>query len=261
MPGLHAVLVTFTSALLAVPPLSDEPVPIQRPAALEPAASIETEPETTAAEPAPTVVPDHEVATRGRPGRIEGIAHDAEAEDREVAGARVELLCSCLPDPLTTITDESGRFVFDDLPAGEYTLFIDRGGEVSTQLLALPAGAHRTASLQVAQPFSTDLLERERRELTRGRVMISVGGVAAATAVLMLISAGVEAAKPECRFGPDACENPPRPGLIGAFAGVGAALLLGGGAMVVAGVRRVRRVNPSLQLDGRSAGVSLAGRF
>jgi hypothetical protein len=260
MPGLHAVLVTFTSALLAVPPLSAEPVPIQRPAALEPAVPLDAEPEA-AGEPASVVEPGREVATAVRPGRIDGIAHDAEAEDREVAGARVELLCSCLPDPLTTTTDEAGRFAFDDLPAGEYTLFIDRGGEVSTKLLALPAGAHRSTSLHVAQPFSTDLLEGERRELTRGRVMISVGGVAAATAVFMLISAGVEAAKPECRFGPDACENPPRPGLIGAFAGAGAALLLGGGAMVVAGVRRVRRVNPGLHLDGRSAGVSVTGRF
>jgi hypothetical protein len=247
MPGLHSLWAIWTSGLLALGP--PDGVPVQRPAALQEAPAVEAAAHET---PEPR---------SGERGRIEGVARDAEAHGRELAGVRVELLCSCLPDALVTLTDAQGRFSFDDLPAGEYTVFADRGGEVATRLLALPEGAIRSTALQVPPPFPTALREQEQRELARGRAMVSVGGVAAATAVFLLISAGVEAAKPPCRFGPDACENPPRPNLIGAFAGVGAALLLGGSTLVVAGARRIRRVDARLVVDGRRAGLSVSGRF
>ena len=194
-------------------------------------------------------------------GRIDGVAHDAEGDGQPVAGARVELLCTCLPEPLTTVTDEDGRFSFRELEAGEYTLFVDRGGEVASALVGLAQGARRSTALTVAPPFSTALLEREQRQLDRGRTMIAVGGVAVAASALMFISAAVEAAKPQCRFGPEACENPPRPVLIGSLAGIGGALALGGTALILGGVRQVRRVDARLQLDGRSAGLLVSGRF
>jgi hypothetical protein len=257
---------TFTSGLLLAATLGPpgdlagdlgDSVPVQRPAMLDEAApqpaddALEGVGEGDDAIAAP-------VTTLGR---IEGIATDAEADDRPVPGATVELLCPCLSGSLTTSTDEEGRFTFSDLPAGEYTIFVDRGGEVASTLVALPGGAHRSTSLSVAPPFTTELLDRERRQLDRGRAMIAVGGVAAVTAVLMFISAGVEAAKPQCRFGPDACENPPRPALIGSLAGIGGVLSIGSAVLIVAGVRKIRRVDARLQLDGRSAAVTVTGRF
>lgn len=280
MPGLDPVLATFVSGLLLVSPPTVPGAPAVEPAAVEGApsevpvqrpAGLETSPpDSELVDPAPT---SEETGAAGRSeaardspavfraGRIEGIAHDAETTDAAVAGAVVELLCPCLTEPRTTTTDAEGRFAFDELPAGEYTIFVDRGGDVSTTLVALPEGALREAALTVAPPFSTALLEREQRALNRGRAMISVGGVAAVTAVLMFISAGVEAAKPDCRFGPDACENPPRPRLIGALAGMGGVLALGGAALVVVGARRVRRVDARLQLDRNAAALTVSGRF
>jgi hypothetical protein len=249
MLDLHAFIAVVSSGLLTLSPAqSGEPVPVQRPAALEDAREAAEEAVEEAVEAASA-------------GRIEGFAHDAEHPGRTVAGARVELMCSCLPDPLVTTSDDQGRFSFDDLPAGEYTLFVDRGGEVATRLLALPTGAVRAAALEVPPPFPTALREREERELVRSRVMLSVGGVAVATAVLMFISAGVESAKPACRFGPEGCENPPRPGMIGALAGVGGVLALGGGTLLVAGTRRMRRIDARLLVDGQTAGLSVRGRF
>lgn len=55
--------------------------------------------------------------------RLEGVILDADGE-QPFAGAQVIVNGAALPEPLIVRTDAGGRFVFDDLPAGSYSVTV-----------------------------------------------------------------------------------------------------------------------------------------
>lgn len=192
---------------------------------------------------------------------IRGRITDTEVEGAPVAGAVVVAMCSCLNGPRSVSTDEEGSFELTDLPAGQYTLVVDRGGPVSRTYVALAPAGTRIVTLAVAPPISTTLDEERRRELARAHTMIVAGSLGIIAAALMFVSARVEGTKPDCNFGLDDCSDRPRPGLATGLGVAGGILTAGGTALIVVGAWKNRRIRARFDLDRQGASVNLTGRF
>jgi hypothetical protein len=62
-------------------------------------------------------------------GTVRATTSDASARPTLLAGARLTLVNRDLPDkPLKSVTDETGSFVFNDLPAATYLLSAEADG-------------------------------------------------------------------------------------------------------------------------------------
>ena len=103
--------------------------------------------------------------------------------------------------------------------------------------------------------------DRREIQIRRAQTAIAAGSIAALAGFVLVIAAGVEGAKPDCKFGLDECSNAPRPRVTTGLAIGAAVLLAGGGTLLGVGIYKLRRVRASLAVDGRSAGLVLSGRF
>lgn len=192
---------------------------------------------------------------------IEGILSDTEIEGVTMAGVRVVLQCTCLSQPVITVTDLDGRYRVDDLPPGIYTVTGDRGGPSTERVVAVTPGEAQRLDFRVALPTTSEELDRRQREATQAHTLLSLGGVSAVAGVLLLIGAGVENAKWDCKFGLDECAAAPRPQVARGLAIAGVVAVTGGAALVGLGIHRQRRLRASIAADDRSAAVVLSGRF
>lgn len=64
-------------------------------------------------------------------GAIRGVVEDAETGDA-IEDAVAVLQCHCLEDVRMGLTDKRGRYSFDGLPPGTYTIQASRAGAMST---------------------------------------------------------------------------------------------------------------------------------
>jgi len=292
MRGWSTVMATFSSTLLVLAPITargQDPVPVQRPGSIAaPAPAPETPPpadaaptpappvaetpaEPPATEPAPTEPAPTEPESAPAPepvpaepmpdgGRIEGLVSGATSKDYLV-DAVIELRCACLSEPRRTRTDYDGRFAIDGLPAGQYTLTVDHGAGPTRAVVTLDPGASERLSLRVAEPMAQDERDRREREITRGQTMIAIGSVAAMGGLFMIMGAGVEAAKPDCKFGLDDCSNAPRPAVARGLGIGGAVLVAGGSTLLGFGIHTLRRARAGFVVDGQTAGIVIRGKF
>src|SRR5260370_14757103 len=86
-------------------------------------------------------------------GTVSATTDDTNARPTLLAGARLTLVNRDLPakPPLRSITDESGNFIFSDLPAGTYLLSAEANGLPGvTKEINLTAGA--TLNLEILLP-------------------------------------------------------------------------------------------------------------
>lgn len=72
-------------------------------------------------------------------GAIQGAVHQPTTGAR-IAGARVILECSCIPNLRETRTDARGLYSFGDLPAGSYSVQVIFQNIDVSQSMALPLG-------------------------------------------------------------------------------------------------------------------------
>jgi hypothetical protein len=238
----------------AVPPAEATPAP-------EPVPVADPEPpaETTPLEPAPE--PEAPLEATADRGEIEGWLTDRALAGAPIAGAGVELSCTCLPGKLFTISDDQGHFQFDGLPAGVYTVVADRGGPATRRTVALANGQSADVELRVAPPLDTVEIDRREREASRARSMLAIGGVAAVGAMILFIAAGVEGAKHDCQFGLDDCARAPRPKVTAGLAIGGGILAVGGGTLIGLGAHRLRKLRASIAVQDGTLALRVAGRF
>jgi hypothetical protein len=226
-----SIIATLTSVLLVAPPAWAGDPPVQRPSVPEPAPPTAPAPAPAPVEPAPV-------------------------ESAPVEGAPVET-APVEPAPAEAPVAEAPAEVPAEVPA------------------EAPPAAEPTPApvLDDADPYDDEVTEAEvasatpsdadRREIQirRSQTAIAAGSIAALGGFVLIIAAGVEGAKPDCKFGLDDCANAPRPRLTTGL-GIGAAVLLAGGAALLGvGIYRLRRLRASVAVDGRSAGLVLSGRF
>ncbi|MCB9568894.1 MAG: carboxypeptidase regulatory-like domain-containing protein [Myxococcales bacterium] len=88
-------------------------------------------------------------AVAGSSGMITGVVSDE--QDRGLGGVVVAIECGCLPGSQERITDENGVFVFEDLPAGKYTIKAFQAGEsAAVRETALAGGGFVQVDVSVA---------------------------------------------------------------------------------------------------------------
>ena len=148
------------------------------------------------------------------------------------------------------------------LEPGVYALRVVHGLIDETRTVTVETGPE-SVNVQVDPGRSRRDGHREdlRRELFRGRFMASTGGVLVAGGILMAIAAGLESNKDPCPPEVPDCSNAPRPSVTTALTAGAVTSVIGGGVLVYAGVRKVRRVRPSLQLSRHSVGMGLMASF
>ena len=101
--------------------------------------------------------------------RISGTVMSAEPQPRPLRRVRVRISGTELEMSRTTITTDDGRFSFDTLPAGRYTLLATKDGYVATQFGAVRAGRPgRPVALAAGQAREVSL------QLPRGAVITGV---------------------------------------------------------------------------------------
>lgn len=136
----------------------------------------------------------------------------------------------------------------------------------ATESVAASPAAEPVVAMPIAVDGESDGatvidLDRYDRPLRRANTMLSAGGVVAAIGGLMLIGAVTEAGKAPCKFDLDSCPNAPRPSVTRGLA-VGAAIgLIGGGALVAAGLVKRRKVRARIEADAKQVGLAFVGRF
>jgi hypothetical protein len=223
-----SMIATLTSVLLVAPPAwAGDPVPVQRPNApvAAPPTAEPVAPEPVAPEPiAPEPIAPEPIAPGETPVSVDPAA-PAEAPV-ESAGSQPAELAAEPPPPVIDDADPYDEVTEDEVAA------------------ATPSDA-----------------DRREIQLRRSQAAIAAGSVAVLAGLVMVIAAGVEGAKPDCKFGLDDCDNAPRPRVTTGLAIGAAVLIAGGGTMLGVGIHKLRRVRASLAVDGRSAGLVLSGRF
>lgn len=226
--------------LVTAPNSASEPVPIETPGGPQ------------AAAPVPNHRPD---------GRLTGRLTEPGESATPIPAATVELTCTCLDRPVRTTTDIQGAFVVDGLPAGDYALSVDLGAGAVVQRVSLTAGGRVHTFLRAAIPnIDAEIAERERKERS-AQAMLSGGAIAAVTGLLLLVGAGVEYNKSDCKFELETCANAPRPQLAKALAVGGAFALVAGATTLGFGAHRLRKLRASVQASTTSAALVLVGRF
>ena len=109
-----------------------------------------------------------------------------------------------------------------------------------------------------ATPIDAD---RREAQIRSAQTMIAAGSIFAIGGFVMAVAAGVEGAKPDCKFGLDDCSNAPRPKVTTGLA-IGATIgLAAGAALLGVGIYKLRKVRASVAVDGRTAGLVISGRF
>ncbi len=81
------------------------------------------------------------------PGRITGTVRSAEGAP--IAGAVVTLFCSCLEGPRQLITDDNGAYAFVGLPAGVYSLRVEKDKADVLRHIQLRAGGDEKAVVDI----------------------------------------------------------------------------------------------------------------
>ena len=86
-------------------------------------------------------------ASRGAPpgAAVRGVVFDEDGHP--VAAAQVRLSCSCLPRSLEAVTDPDGAYVFQDLPAGTYSVLARRGARERLHTLEVAQGSKQRIDL------------------------------------------------------------------------------------------------------------------
>lgn len=100
---------------------------------------------------------------------IAGVVNDATASSTSpepVRRAVVTLSGSSLPDAVSTVTDDAGRFAFERLPAGRFTLTASKAS-----FLTQAYGARKPGQPGVAVPLTAGARESVLMSLTRGGVI------------------------------------------------------------------------------------------
>ncbi|HEY0429472.1 MAG TPA: carboxypeptidase regulatory-like domain-containing protein, partial [Pyrinomonadaceae bacterium] len=84
-----------------------------------------------------------------------------------IAGARLILINKAIPNqPLKTVSSESGDFLFDNLPAGDYTLTIEADGLASvTKDIKLVSGATLAVDVDLTATVSESVTVRDEEGL------------------------------------------------------------------------------------------------
>ena len=275
------VCITLGLALWGPASAASDPVPIQRPGSMsapasksEAAPDPESEPDLLGNGPtprtheaSPELAPENDAKAASEPrhearlGVLRGTITDTETEGAFVRGVLVELVCPCLEETRFTTTDDEGRYTFEELPAGVYTVQVTRGGIPTQRVLSVFGERDQEANLRVAPPPTTAQVEDRFRRTQRARTMVAGGGVAGVGALLMLIGAVVEQRKPDCDFGLETCDDAPRPGVTTGLA-IGSGILAAGSAALIGlGVHELRRLEAEVQFDEQTVMLRLGGRF
>lgn len=248
-------------------PVTPAPAPVVQPApapapAPEPMPAPAPEPAPAApvaapAEPTSDVIPAEPAET----GELRGVLIDRELDDTPVPGARILVQCPCLEQPIETVSDDEGRFEVPSLPPGVYTVLAERGGRPTQRVVAIGGGQLARIELRIAPPTTTEELQRRDREEAQARTMLAAGGILEVGALALLIGAGAERAKADCKFGLEDCPSSPRPGVALGLGLVGGLFAAGGAALLGVGAHRLRRLRASVAVEDGALAVLVAGRF
>jgi hypothetical protein len=224
-----SMVALWLSGLLVAPPAAtSDPVPVQRPNVAPPPSAAPPEPiapiEPIAPEPiAPEPIAPEPIAPVEAP--VDAAPTDAPAEPPAESVVTTE--ASAESAPAVVISDE-------DLD------------EVTEEEVA------------AATPIDAD---RREAQIRSAQTMIAAGSIFAIGGFVMAVAAGVEGAKPDCKFGLDDCSNAPRPKVTTGLA-IGATIgLAAGAALLGVGIYKLRKVRASVAVDGRTAGLVISGRF
>src|SRR5436189_3229918 len=100
-------------------------------------------------------------------GSVSATTSDASARPTLLAGARLMLVNRDRPDkPLKSVTDETGSFVFNDLPAATYLLSAEADGFPGvTKEINLAAGATLTVEILLTATVSASVTVRDDEDL------------------------------------------------------------------------------------------------
>ncbi len=225
-----SMVAVWTSAwLIAAPAATSDPVPVQRPSAAPP----------------PSAAPDPIAPTEAPAAPPTAAPTEAPSEAPTEAPSDVPTEAPVEAPVEATPTEAVSSEVAVGAPA-PVVVADDDLDEVTEEEVA------------AATP-----IEDEQREakIRRAQTMIAAGSIAAIGGFVMAIAAGIEGAKPECKFGLDDCSNAPRPNVTAGLA-IGATIgLAAGAALLGVGVYKLRKVRASIVADGRTAGLVISGRF
>lgn len=185
-------------------------------------------------------------------------------EEMPVEGALVLIQGGRLEERIELSTDVGG-YADTILPPGRYTVRIIAGKVDMTRVVTLTAGP-TPLDFQVDRGRYERQMEEYKRpdarpELHHPRLVASAGGVLIAGGIFMAVAAGLEAQRPACPLGQSDCNFGPRTDMATGL-GVGAAVsIVGGTALVVLGVRSMRRARPTAYVTPRSGGVGMSMSF
>lgn len=290
---LRLVVPCLALTLVAPPEAMPEDRPpvqrprVQRPKGLEkpantpgqPVPSVPAEPEPTPAPPpAPSpAIPAQpstpvETTTPAEPVELEPPAGPPSlqirvldsVEEMPVEGALILIQGGGLEERVELTTDIGG-YADAALPPGRYTVRLIAGKIDLTRVVTLEAGP-TPLDFQVDRGrYSRDMDEYKRAdarpEFRRATLVASAGGVLIAGGIFTGVAAGLEAQRPDCPLGQSECNFGPRTDIATGL-GVAAAISIAGGtALVVLGVRNMRRARPTAYMTPRSAGVGMAMAF
>jgi len=87
-------------------------------------------------------------STATGPGKLTGVVRNRDSR-APIVGALVVLQCTCLPSALEVVTSGSGLYVFEDLPAGTYTVQALYGQADVSKVFDLPNGARFRANFEI----------------------------------------------------------------------------------------------------------------
>jgi hypothetical protein len=219
-----SMVALWLSGLLVAPPTAtSDPVPVQRPSEAPPPSAAPPEPIAPIEPIAPEPIAPEPIAPAEAP--VDAAPTDPPAEPPGESVVTTD--ASAEPAPAVVITDE-------DLD------------EVTEEEVA------------AATPIDAD---RREAQIRSAQTMIAAGSIFAIGGFVMAVAAGVEGAKPDCKFGLDECSNGPRPKVTTGLA-IGATIgLAAGAALLGVGIYKLRKVRASVAVDGRTAGLVISGRF
>ncbi len=185
-------------------------------------------------------------------------------QEMPVEGALVLIHGRGLEERIELITDVGG-YADTSLPPGTYSVRVLAGKVDETRVVTLEPGATPVDFEVDRGRWSRDVEGTKRPdarpELRRAQLVASAGGVLIAGGIMMGITAALEAQKPDCPLDQTDCNFAPRPKIAGGL-GIGAAVSIASGtALVVLGVRGIRRARPAVYVTPHTAGVSMSMRF
>ncbi len=118
--------------------------------------------------PAPFAVQAGFVDAGSIRGTVRAVAFGASnAQPTVIAGARLTLINKATPDqPIKTVSNASGDFIFDNLPSGDYVLTIEAAGLASvTKEIKLVSGAILAVDIDLTATISESVTVRDEEGL------------------------------------------------------------------------------------------------